>query len=99
MSTATNRHLTLAELQHIDALISIAQEQGLTPDERLRASNDNACCGAIAAEAKGKLTFSDHDREIIRKIGELQQKLDSMPTLGQLIEARGKLLREAKSPR
>jgi hypothetical protein len=91
------RKLTLAELQHIDALISVSQEQGLKLGDTLKANKDLSCCGATAADAKGKLVFSEHDREIFRKMAELEAQIESMPTLGQLIEIRGELLREAKT--
>ena len=93
----TDRRLTLAELQHIDALISLAQEQGLGPNDTIKANKDISCCGAVAADARGKLVFSPRDREIFRKMAELESQVESMPTLGQLIEARGELLREAKA--
>lgn len=98
MKPTEQRHrLTLGELQHIDALISLAQEQGLKLDDNLRANKDITCCGAIAADARGKLVFSARDREIFQRMAELEAQVESMPTLGQLIEARGELLREAKS--
>src|SRR5882672_8957587 len=96
MPKAKVRRLSLGELQHIDALISLAQEQGLKPNDEIKANSDLSCCGAITAEAKGKLVFSAHDRQIFRKMAELQSQIQSMPTLGQLIKARGDLLREAK---
>lgn len=92
----TKRKLTLAELQHIDALISVSQEQGLKLGDTLKANKDLTCCGALAADARGKLVFSKHDREIFRKMAELEAQIESMPTLGQLIDIRGELLREAK---
>jgi hypothetical protein len=92
----TDRRLTLGELQHIDALISLAQEQGLGLNDSLKANKDITCCGAVAADARGKLVFSARDREIFRKMAELETQVEKMPTLGQLIEARGALLREMK---
>ena len=59
-------------------------------------NSDLSCCGAIAADARGKLVFSAHDREIFRKMAELQSQVESMPTLGKLVEIRGELLREAR---
>jgi hypothetical protein len=96
MANKRDRRLTLGELQFIDAQISLAQEQGLGPDDNLKANKDLSCCGALAAEAKGKLVFSAHDREIFRKMADLESQLQSMPTLGQLVRARGELLRELK---
>jgi hypothetical protein len=97
MAKALDRRLTLGELQFIDAQISLAQERGLKPDEHLRANSDLSCCGAIAAEAKGKLTISANDRLILRQMAQLQSKLQPMPTLRELTEIRGELLREAKT--
>jgi hypothetical protein len=97
MPKTYDRRLSLGELQYIDAQISLAQERGLKPDDRLKANSDISCCGAVTAEAKGKLVFSAHDREIFRRMADLESQIQSMPTLGQLIEARGKLLRQAKA--
>jgi hypothetical protein len=97
MAKARDRRLTLGELQYIDAQISLAQESGLKLDDNLKANKDISCCGAVTAEAKGKLVFSAHDREIFRKMAELESQVQSMPTLRQLIEARAELLREAKT--
>jgi hypothetical protein len=94
---SNERHLTLGELQHLDALINLSQERGLELGDALVANKDLTCCGALAAEAKGKLVFSEHDREIFRKMAELESRIESMPTLAQLIEIRGELLREAAS--
>lgn len=94
-----SRKLTLGELQHIDALISLAQERGLKPSDQIVANKDISCCGAIAADARGKLVFSARDREILKQMAKLQAQITSMPTLGQLIEARGALLRAAKRSR
>lgn len=96
MAHPTDRSLTLGELQHIDALISLAQEHGIGPNDHLKANKDISCCGAIAAEARGKLVFSARDRELLKKLVELEAQIETMPTLGQLIEARGELLREAQ---
>jgi hypothetical protein len=97
MAKAASRRLSLGELQYIDAQISLAQERGLKLDDNLRANSDNSCCGAVTAEAKGKLVFSAHDREIFRKMADLESQIQSMPTLRQLVDARGELLREAKT--
>jgi hypothetical protein len=83
-------------LQYIDAQISLAQERGIGLDDDLVANKDITCCGAITAEARGKLVFSDHDREIFRQMAELETKVQRMPTLRQLMDVRGELLREAK---
>ena len=92
----SSRKLTLGELQHIDALISLAQERGLKPSDQIVANKDISCCGAIAADARGKLVFSARDRAILKQMAELQSQITSMPTLGELIKARGALLRAAK---
>ena len=97
MAISQDRRLTLAELQYIDAQISLAQERGIGLDDSLVANKDISCCGAIAANARGNLIFSEHDREIFRQIVELESRVEAMPTLRQLIEARGKLLREVKT--
>ena len=88
------RALTLGELQFLDAQISLAQERGLGLDDQLVANKDISCCGAIAADARGKLSFSARDRRIFRQIAQLEAQVQKMPTLRQLIEARGALLRE-----
>lgn len=97
MATRRTQKLTLGELQHIDALISLAQEQGLQLKDKLVANKDITCCGAIAADAKGKLRIAARDRQIFRRMAELEAEVKSMPTLGQLIKARGELLREMKN--
>jgi hypothetical protein len=86
--------LTYGELLHLDALITMLQEQGLRLGDAVKAQSDVCCCGAVTAEAKGKFVFNEHDREIVRRIAELEQQIESSPTLGQLIEIRGELLRE-----
>jgi hypothetical protein len=88
--------LTYGELLHIDALITRLQEDGLRLDDAVKAQSDVCCCGAVTAETKGKFVFNEHDREIVRQIAELEQQLESSPTLGQLIEMRGELLQERK---
>jgi len=93
----SNRRLSLGELQHIDALISLAQEHGIKLEGNLKANKDLTCCGALAAEAKGKLVFTARDREILHKMAELESQIESMPTLARLVEIRGELLREMKN--
>lgn len=88
--------LTLGELQHLDSLISLAQEQGVNLDDAVKAQSEICCCGALTAEAKGKFVYSGRDLEIIRQIVELESQIESAPTLGRLIEIRGELLREAQ---
>jgi hypothetical protein len=97
MTKPEDRRLTLAELQYLDAQISLAQERGIGLDDSLVANKDISCCGAIAANARGNLIFSEHDREIFRQIVDLEGRVEAMPTLRQLIDARGKLLREANA--
>jgi hypothetical protein len=86
--------LTQGELQYLDGLITMLQEQGLRLDDDVKAQSDVCCCGAVTAETKGKFVFNEHDRELVRQIAELEQQIESSPTLGQLIEMRGELLRE-----
>ena len=91
------RKLSIGELQHIDAIISLAQESGLKLGDHVLMQSEACCCGAIAAEAHGKFVYTARDREILKQISRLESQVQSPPTLGQLIEARGALLREAKT--
>jgi RNase P/RNase MRP subunit p29 len=95
----TERQLTLGELHYLDGLISLALEQGIKFDEVMKPQSEVCCCGAIATETKGKFVFSDRDREIIAQIAKLESQIESAPTLGQMIEIRGELLREASQSR
>lgn len=90
------RRLTLGELQQIDSLISLAQERGLDLGDEVKVQSEICCCGAIAATAHGNIVFPERDQEIIRQIAALESQIDYAPTLGQLIEARATLLREAE---
>jgi hypothetical protein len=88
------QQLTYGELLHLDAIITLAQEQGVRLDEKVQAQSDVCCCGAVTAEAKGKFVFEGRDREIVNQIAELERQIGSAPTLQRLIEIRGELLRE-----
>ncbi len=87
---------TLAELHHLDSVISLAQEQGVHLDDVVKAQSDICCCGAVTAEAKGKFVFTERDQEIINQIVSLEAQLESKMTLKELIEIRGQLLREQR---
>ncbi|MCC7022876.1 MAG: hypothetical protein IT338_08615 [Thermomicrobiales bacterium] len=93
---SSGRRLTLGELQQIDSLISLAQERGLDLGDEVKVQSEICCCGAIAATAHGNIVFPERDQEIIRQIAALESQIDYAPTLGQLIEARAALLREAE---
>lgn len=86
--------LSHSELNHLDSLIGLLQEKGLTLGDSVKAQSDVCCCGAITAETRGKIVFNEHDREIIREIARLEGELEAAPTLGELVEIRGQLLRE-----
>lgn len=90
------RRLTLGELQQIDSLISLAQERGLDLGDEVKVQSEICCCGAIAATAHGNIVFPERDQEIIRQMAELESQIEYAPTLGQLIEARAALLRNAQ---
>lgn len=94
---SADQKLTFGELQLIDSIISLAQENGVELGDAVKAQSQVCCCGATAAEAKGRFAYSARDREIIARIAELEAQIESSPTLGQLIEARGELLRDAKA--
>jgi hypothetical protein len=87
------RRLTFGELQHLDGLISVLQEQNRNLNESI-VQRDSCCC-AITETAHGRFTVSARDRELLSQIAALESQLESVPTLGQLIELRGQLLRQA----
>jgi hypothetical protein len=91
----TERRLTLGELQQIDSLIALAQERGFKLGDEVKVQSEICCCGAIAATAHGHLVLPAHDQEIVRQMVKLESELEFKPTLEQLIEARGALLRAA----
>jgi hypothetical protein len=91
----SDRRLSFGELQYLDGLITLLQEQDRKLDE-LIVQRDNCCC-AITQHAGGRFALSARDQEIVRQIAALESQLESVPTLGDLIELRGKLLREARS--
>lgn len=93
-SKRSRAELTDAELRHLDGLIVVLQERGLKLTDAIKGQSDVCCCGAVAAEAKGKFVINERDREIVRRIVDLERQLEMSPTLGQLIEVRGELLRE-----
>jgi hypothetical protein len=93
---SSSRRLTLGELQQIDSLISLAQERGFELGDEVKVQSEICCCGAIAATAHGNIVFPERDQEIIRQIADLESQLEFTPTLGQLIEARAALLRNAE---
>jgi hypothetical protein len=95
----TKRQLTLGELQQIDALVSRAQESGLKLGDAVKFQSEVCCCGAVTATAHGKFVYTARDRELVRQIAQLESQIESSPTLGQLLEARGELLRGAKGKR
>jgi hypothetical protein len=41
--------------------------------------------------------FSAHDREILARIREFESQLEAVPTLGQLVELRGRMLKKARN--
>lgn len=96
MKPAKKRKLTIGELQHIDAIVSLAQESGLNLGDHVMIQSEACCCCAITATAHGKFEYTARDRTLVRQIARLEAQLKSPPTLGQLIEARGALLKEAK---
>lgn len=81
--------------EYTDSLITLAQEQGLKLDDVMKPQSDVCCCGATTCEAKGKFVFSPRDKELVKKIAALEAQIRSAPTLGQLIEMRGALLRDS----
>ena len=83
--------LTLAELLSLDSLMAVAQQRGLSLDDRL--DNTQELAEAMAA-IHGGLELSAGDRETIVKIRELASNLEIAPTLGELIELRGEALRQ-----
>jgi hypothetical protein len=87
------RRLTLGELQQIDSLISLAQERGFKLGDEVKVQSEICCCGAIATTAHGHLVLPERDQEIVQQIVRLESQLTFAPTLAQLIEARGALLR------
>ena len=93
-----DRRLTVGELHLLDGLISVLQEGGVRLDDKIT-SREDACCGAITATAQddgNRFRFSVRDREILVRIRELESQLESVPTLGQLVEIRGELLQKAR---
>jgi len=88
------QQLSYGELLHLDAIITLAQEQGVRFDEKVQAQSDVCCCGALAATAKGKFVFEGRDQEIVNQISNLERQIGSAPTLQRLVEIRGELLRE-----
>ncbi|HTV01903.1 MAG TPA: hypothetical protein VMF13_15245 [Luteitalea sp.] len=89
-----DRRLTHGELQHLDGLITVLQEE----DRRLDASivQQDSCCCAITQAAHGRFEISARDRDLLQQIATLESQLESMPTLGQLVELRGQLLRQSR---
>jgi hypothetical protein len=88
--------VTYAEFMQLDALIALAVERGIDLGERVKTQSDVCCCGAVAATARRGVVFEERDQEIIRRIAELEEQIESAPTLGQLIEIRDGLLRRAR---
>lgn len=91
--------LTLTELLSLDALIAIAQQRGLSLNDRLSSTEEQgeamAEVHAAMAEARhGGLELSAKDREIVSQIRSLAKNLEIAPTLSQLIELRGEALRQ-----
>ena len=82
--------LTLTELLSLDVLITVAQQRGRSPGDRV--SNTEEIAEAFA-EVHGGLQLIASDQEIIAKMRELAQNLTIAPTLGELIELRGQALR------
>ncbi len=91
----TGRRLTLGELQQIDSVITLAQERGFKLSDEVKVQSEICCCGAIGTTTHGHLVLPEQDQAIVRQLVELESRLTFKPTLAQLIEARGKLLRDA----
>ena len=92
-----NAGLSHVELLSLDLLIAVAQERGRSFDDAVDNTEEQAQAQADRVQAQwearhGGITFSDRDREVISKIRELASTLESAPTLGELIELRGKAL-------
>jgi len=60
------------------------------------AGEGNSFGGTDAMIVNGKFAINPHDRDIFRRIAELESQVESAPTLSRLIEVRGELLREAQ---
>lgn len=91
--------LTLAELLSLDALITVAQQRGLSLNDRLSNTQEQAEAMAEVHAAMwearhGGLELSAKDRQIITQIHDLAKQLEVAPTLGQLIELRGEALKQ-----
>ncbi|HKO99589.1 MAG TPA: hypothetical protein VJU86_21600 [Pyrinomonadaceae bacterium] len=88
------QQLSYGELLHLDAIITLAQEQGVRFDEKVQVQSDLCCCGAIVTAIRGKFVFDVRDQEIVNQISKLDRQIGSAPTLQRLIELRGELLRK-----
>ncbi|GAA3673049.1 hypothetical protein GCM10023081_09260 [Arthrobacter ginkgonis] len=90
--------LNSAQLASIDLLIAIAQQNGLSLEDRLEKTQEQAEAQADRVEAMwearhGGLEITEHDLQVIGKIRELAATLESSVTLKQLIELRDEALK------
>lgn len=91
--------LSHVELLALDLLIAVAQERGRSLTDRVSNAEEQAEAQAEAAEARwearhGGMLISEHDKEIVAQMKDLARKMESAPTLNQLIEMRGEALRQ-----
>jgi hypothetical protein len=93
-----NSGLSYTQLLSLDSLIAHAQQRGLSFDDRLDNTEEQAHAQAELHEAMwearhGGIVITERDREILSQIRELASQLELAPTLGQLIEMRAEALR------
>jgi len=90
--------LSPVELASLDLLITVAQSRGLSLEDRVTNTQEQAEAQAEHAEAMwearhGSLDYVETDRETLRRVRELSVGLETAPTLGQLLELRAQAVR------
>jgi hypothetical protein len=84
------RTYSATNIAHVELLITAALERGASLGDEIRgAGHDPVVC-----EAHKGFDLSHEDVEILGEITRLYERLEWSPTLQELIEVRGKMLRQ-----
>jgi hypothetical protein len=86
------RSFSAANIASIESMITAALEKGARLGDVVKGAGQDP----VVTEGKKGFDISDRDIRVLAEITSLYQKLEWAPTLQELIEVRGKMLRQRK---
>jgi len=86
------RSFSAANIANIEAMITAALENGAGLGDVVKGAGQDP----VVTDGKKGFDISDHDMRVLAEITSLYQQLEWAPTLQELIEVRGEMLRQRK---